>query len=63
MGMNRHTDIKENRILKTSTESYNNKRGQFLKIHFFINLRKIIIFQRAHFYVIKQYLENIVEFL
>ena len=63
MGLNRYTDIKENRILKTSMESYNNKRRKFLKIQFFINLRKTIIILRAHFCVIKHNLENIVEFL
>ena len=62
MRMNRYTDIK-NRILKISMESYNNKRRTFLKIHFFINLRKKIIFLRPYFCVIKQNLENIVEFL
>ena len=63
MGMNRHTDINKNRILKTSMETYNNnnKRWELLKIHF-INLRKKN-FLRAHFCVIKQNLENIVEFL
>ena len=60
MGMNRHTDINKNRILKTS---YNNKRQKLLKIHFFINLRKKIIFLRAHFCAIKQNLENIFEFV
>ena len=50
MEMNQHTDIKY-RILKTS---YNNKGRKLLKIHFFINLRKKIIFLRAHFCVIKQ---------
>ena len=40
MGMNRHIDIKKNRIFKTSMESYNNKRRKLLKIHFFINPRK-----------------------
>ena len=44
-------------------ECYNNKRRKLLKIHFFINLRKKIIFLRPHFCVIKQNLENIVEFL
>ena len=43
-------------------DSYNNKRRKFLKIHFFINLRTKIIFLRAHFNVIKQHLENIVEY-
>ena len=42
-------------------ESYNNKRRKLLKIH--INLRKKIIFLRAHFSVIKQNLENIVKML
>ena len=55
MRMNRRTDIKKNRILKISMESYNNKRRKLLKIHFFINLRKEIIFLRAHFCVIKQF--------
>ena len=54
---------KKNRILKTSMESYNNKRRKLLKIHFFINLRTKLIFQRAHFSVIQQNLENIVSFL
>ena len=54
---------KINRVLKISMESYNNKRRKLLKIHFFINLRKKILFLRAHFCVIKQNLENIVEFL
>ena len=63
MEMNRqNTDIK-NSILKTSMESYNNKRRKLLKLHFFINLRKKIICLLAHFCVIKQNLENIVEFL
>ena len=44
-------------------ESYDNKRWKLLKIHFLINLRKKIIFLRAHFCVIKQNFENIVEFL
>ena len=63
MGMNRQTDIKKNRILKTSMESYNNKRRKLLKIHFYINLRKEIIVLQAHFCVIKQHFENIVKFL
>ena len=62
MGMNRRTDMKKNRILKTSMES-SNKRRKLLKIDCFIILRKIIIFLRAHFCVIKQNFENIVEFL
>ena len=62
MGMNRNTDIK-NRILNISMESYNNKWRKLLKIHFFINLHKKIIFLRGHFCVIKQNLEHIVEFL
>ena len=61
MGMNRHTDIKKS-YFKTSVESYNNKRQKLLKIHLFINLRKKK-FLRAHFCVIKQNVENIVEFL
>ena len=44
MGMNRHTDIKKNRILKASMESYHNSRLKLLKIHFIINLPKKIIF-------------------
>ena len=43
-------------------ESYNSKRQKLLKLQFFINLRKKIIFLRAHFFVIKQNVENIVEF-
>ena len=43
-------------------ESYNNKLRKLLKIHLFINLRKQIFFQRAHFSVIKQNFVNIVEF-
>ena len=62
MRINRHTD-KKNRILKTSMESYNNKWQKLLKTQFFINLRNKIIVLRAHFCVIKQNLENIVEFL
>ena len=54
---------KKIRILKTSMESYNNKQRKLLKIHFFINLRKKIICLVAHFCVIKQNLENIIEFL
>ena len=61
MGLNRYTDINKNRILKTSMESYNNKRRKLLKIHFFINLRKIIICLRAHFCVITKIFENIVK--
>ena len=61
MGMNRHTD-KTNRILKTSMESYNNKRGELLKIHFFINLRKNNNFSTSSFFI-KQNLENIVKFV
>ena len=57
MGMNRHTDIKKNRILKTSMESYDNKRRKLLQIHFLINLRKNIIC------VMKQNLKNIVKYL
>ena len=49
MGINRHTDIKKNRISKTSMESYDNKRWKLLKIHFFINLRKKIIFYELIF--------------
>ena len=60
MGMNRHTDIKQNGILKTSMEIYNNKRRNFLKLHFLIN--KKIIFLRAHFCVIKQNFVNFVDF-
>ena len=56
MRMNRYTDIKKNRILKTSLESYDNKRRKFLKIHFFINLRK-----KKIFFVIKQNFENMVQ--
>ena len=63
MEMNRHTDIKKNRILKTSIESYNNKRWKLLKIYFFINLRNKNKFSTSSFCVIKQSLENIVEFL
>ena len=44
-------------------ESYNNKWWKLLKIHFFINLRKNIIFLRARFGVINQNVENIVKFL
>ena len=44
-------------------ESYNNKWRKLLKTHFYINLRKKIIFLRAHFFVIRQNFENIVEFL
>ena len=62
MGMNRYTDIK-NRILKTSMESNNNRRRKLLKIHLFINLRKKIICLRAHFCVINQNVDSIVEFL
>ena len=43
-------------------ESCNNKRRTLLKIHFFINMRKKMIFPRANFCVIKQNLENIVNF-
>ena len=63
MEMNRHTNIKKDRISKTSMESYDNKRRKLLKIHIFINLRTKIIFLRAHFFVIKQNLENIVKIL
>ena len=63
MGINRHTDIKKIVFKKTSMEIYNNKRRKLLKIHFFINLRKKIIFLRVYFCVIKQNFENIVEFL
>ena len=61
MAMNRHTDIK-NRILKTRMEIYNNKRRKLLKIHFFINLRKKIIFLRDHFCFIKQNLRILSNF-
>ena len=44
-------------------ESYNNSRRKLLKIHFFINLHTKMIFLRAHFCVIKQNFDNIVEFL
>ena len=54
MGMNRHTDIKKNRISKTSMESYNNKRRKLLKIHFFINLRKKIIFYELNFVLLSK---------
>ena len=63
MGMNRHTDIKNIVFQKTNMESFDNKRRKLLKIHFFINLRRKIIFLRAHFCVIKQSLENIVTIL
>ena len=43
-------------------QSYDNKRRKFLKIHFFINLRKQVIFLRVHFCIIKQNIENIVNF-
>ena len=49
MGMNQHTDIKKNRISKTTMESIDDKRRKLLKLQFFINMRKIIIFLRAHF--------------
>ena len=63
MGMNRHTDIKKNRISKTILESYDNKRQKFFKIHFFINLRKKVIVLLAHFCVIKHNFENIANIL
>ena len=63
MGKNRHTEIKKNRILKTSMESYNNKRRKLLKKHFFMNLRKKNNFSTSSFCVIKHNMENIVEFL
>ena len=44
-------------------ESYNDKQRKLLKIHFLINVRKKKKFLRDYFCVIKQHLENIVEFL
>ena len=62
MGMNRHTDIKQNRILKTCMDSYDNKRRKLLKILLFINLHKKIFFLRAQFCVIKQILRILSNF-
>ena len=61
MGLNPFTDIKQNRILKTSMESYDNKRRKLRKIHFFINLRKNNNVSMSHICVIKQNFENIVK--
>ena len=58
MGLNRYTDITKIVFLKTSMESYDNKRRKLLKIHFFINLRKKNNFLRAHFCVIKENIAN-----
>ena len=42
-------------------ENYDNKRCELLKIYFFLNPRKKLIFLREHFCVIKQNFENILE--
>ena len=46
MGMNRHTEIKKNRILKTSMESYDNKRRNCTKyITLSICVKKLFFYE------------------